>query len=477
MNASIIISSYNRFDRLSGLLNQLYSQTTKYDFKVIVLNDGSNDKRYHSIIDEFPEVKYIHKNQNGGREGYWVCFNNLLNESKKFKSDVLIQLDDDFLLCNNFLDRLLDTYYNLNKTYDVIRFHRGVLKHKNENKPKEHTESGVDGGTLFSHSFLESIFYKIDIKLVKKFYGSGVWEYLNKKIKEGNYNVYHLTNSLVYHLNPIESVMHPKARKQISYKTLNFKNTPGDIKKLSILIVNYNKIEYTKNIINDLFNQIDKDFDIWLVDQNSTQNGTNQFLEEIEDQDNIKLIRNTKNEDLNQVWNYFYKTCTSEYLCFLNNDVRVTNNFVYDTITSLYQNKQIGIAIHVTNNINYTKALNKTKYEILSPKLFQGWDFTIRRSLYRNIPEKLRFFGGDDFLFGIVDNLGYDIGLIYSSPIIHYKEVTQNIDKNKINDIHKEDTKMYKKIIKRFNIKSFSCTYSTNRCNVYPPLEMKLTNL
>jgi hypothetical protein len=250
-------------------------------------------------------------------------------------------------------------------------------------------------------------------------------------------------------------------------------------KTISILVVNYNKIEYTRDIINDLFNQVgNNDFDVWIVDQNSTQKGTECFFEEVKKHDNIKIIKNTKNYDLNRVWNYFYENCSSKYLCFLNNDTRITNNFVSDTVTLLNQNQQVGIAIHVTNNLNYIQALNKLEYEILSPKLFQGWDFTIRRSLYKYIPEELRIFTGDDFLFGVVDDVGYDIGLIYSSPIIHYKEVTRNsCNKEKMAHIYEEDRKMYKKLLNKLNIKSLPNTYSTNKCNIRPLPGMKLIDL
>lgn len=247
-------------------------------------------------------------------------------------------------------------------------------------------------------------------------------------------------------------------------------------KKLTILIVNYNTWEYSKNLISDLLNQNNSDFRICLVDQNSSEDETCDLIKYAVT-NGVYVIQNTINEDLNRVWNLFYDMFDSEYLCFLNSDVRVTNNFVRDTIELLDTLDEVGIAIHTTNNINYMKADPSLTFEILKPKLFQGWDFTIKRSLYKRIPEELRIFGGDDFLFGWVDKMGYEIGLIYSSPILHYKEVTRNKNKTYVNIIHRNDTQEFKKIIKKLNIKSLMATCTTDKCGITPPKNFKLINL
>ena len=49
----------------------------------------------------------------------------------------------------------------------------------------------------------------------------------------------------------------------------------------------------------------------------------------------------------------FKYICDYEYLCYLNNDVIVSSNFIDDTINVLDNNKEIGVVIHVTNNTNY----------------------------------------------------------------------------------------------------------------------------
>lgn len=243
--------------------------------------------------------------------------------------------------------------------------------------------------------------------------------------------------------------------------------------KIGILIVNYNNLNFTKNCIIDIFKQINQNFDLWVVDQNSSEIGTEDFLNEL-DNGLINVVRNNKNYDLNRVWNWFYDECESEYLCFLNNDVRLTNNFTDDIIKIFDLEPQVGAVIHVTNNLNFIKAEQKLNYSILNPPLYQGWDYTVQREAYTKIPDSLRIFGGDDFIFGNLNMKGYKTAMAYSSPIIHYKEKTRINLGNEIHSIQASDNKNYH--IERQKI-GFRHTDTTmgKMSNKYPPNGMVLT--
>ena len=211
-----------------------------------------------------------------------------------------------------------------------------------------------------------------------------------------------------------------------------------EIKKLGIVVVNHNNLQYTKNLIDDLKKQINKNFNVWLVDQASTESGTKEFYDGL-DLDNVFVYKNTTNTDLNRVWNWFYSKANDfEYLCFLNNDIRVTNNFVDDIIKIFDVDQTVGMVIHPTNNENLSKAENKLNYSVLTTPYSQGWDFSIRKKCYNLIPETLRIFGGDDFIFASNIKMGYKIAVANSSPIIHYKEQTR-VKISNIHQIHQED--------------------------------------
>lgn len=63
------------------------------------------------------------------------------------------------------------------------------------------------------------------------------------------------------------------------------------MKNVAIIIVNWNGKKYLKNCLESIKNQIYRDFDIFLVDNNSTDNS----LKIAKGYHNITIIRNDKN--------------------------------------------------------------------------------------------------------------------------------------------------------------------------------------
>jgi glycosyltransferase involved in cell wall biosynthesis len=188
------------------------------------------------------------------------------------------------------------------------------------------------------------------------------------------------------------------------------------MKKLAILIVNINNLQYTKDCIADLRKQTNQDFEITLVDQGSTEEGTSAYLSSIND---LKVIYNGYNKNLNQIWNEFQQQNQNPYLCYLNNDVRLTNNFVSDTIQILEEQPSVGCVVHATNSWRYNQPTN-LEFVFSNRLIKQGWDFTIRREDYETIPAKLKFYFGDDWIFHHLYQRKRKVAVCLSSPIIHY---------------------------------------------------------
>jgi GT2 family glycosyltransferase len=206
---------------------------------------------------------------------------------------------------------------------------------------------------------------------------------------------------------------------------------------IRILVVNLNNKEYTKNCINNLLSQTYENFKLTIVDQNSSEEGTQEFLETLTDS-RINIVRNAENHPLNYVWNWFHQTYNEEILCFLNNDVIITDNFVYDTIEVFNKEPQVGIVVHSTNHENYTVKKTPTEYTIVEPgRNMQGWDYSIRRNLFVTIPEQLKTYCGDDFIFYNLYKQGYDLAYVTSSPMIHFEGQSKKFMKTSgIEDIH-----------------------------------------
>jgi hypothetical protein len=72
-----------------------------------------------------------------------------------------------------------------------------------------------------------------------------------------------------------------------------------------------------------------------------------------------------------------------------------------------------------------------TEYEILERgKYRQGWDISIRKSVWTPIPDNLRIYCGDDFVFENMYKNGYDCAIATSSPIVHYLGQTRKSPHN-----------------------------------------------
>lgn len=230
--------------------------------------------------------------------------------------------------------------------------------------------------------------------------------------------------------------------------------------KIHVLIVNINNLNFTKDLISDILNQTYKDFNLTLIDQNSNESGTKEFFNSLKKYDTFNIVFNSDNIDLNKLWNNFYLNNNEEYLCFLNNDMRITRNFIEDTVTILERDPNVGAVIHATNHLSYKK-VTKLNYIIPTKKVMQGWDFTMRKSCYNLIPEELKVFCGDDFLFQKMYDNNWKLALCTSSPVIHFKGQSYKDLKYKKSDDLNIFRNKYRKGIITFNYKDYSNVYPT----------------
>lgn len=223
----IYISSYNRYEKLINILNQLYSQKSDYSFKVIVMDDGSTDKRYLNLENEFPSAIYLKNEENGGREFYLETINTVFQEIKKYNTLSVIQIDDDFILCDGFIDKLMIKFFQLkekNNSYMGIRYHQfGYVKNTAQEEDFFDTTKkyqNFDGGSLYDIQFLRLFNYE----LIRKEEGNlwHMWGALNSLVKKLGVLVYTMRESLVFHDGNDESKMNPEARKIKKLYTCNF---------------------------------------------------------------------------------------------------------------------------------------------------------------------------------------------------------------------------------------------------------------
>lgn len=200
---------------------------------------------------------------------------------------------------------------------------------------------------------------------------------------------------------------------------------------ISCLIVNLNCLYHTTNLIKDLERQKLKNFDLVVVDQNSTEIGTDIFLNSLEFS-GYTVIKHNYNKPLNKIWNEFVHDSKNPYCAFLNNDIRIPYNFLYDVCSIFDKELDVSCVIHPTNHGGWRTATNTLSYDVLDERTRQGWDFSFRKSEWVNIPECLDFYCGDDFIFENIYKNNKKVAVATSSPIIHLLSQTRKSPLNKV---------------------------------------------
>lgn len=222
----VIISSYNRYDSLINILTQLHKEKTKYKIKIIVLNDGST---MDYDLSNFNDVIILNNDVNYGKKLYWKSVNKLFNESSKYSSHCVIQIDDDFILTDKFITKTINKFFyvkNISNKYVAIRYHTSIDDKKNKNR-WGFGNNWIDGGTIFDINFLKVINFNIDEIPLKRWesnpmISSGVWWKISKIINDSNLLVFETTKSFAKHDGNEISMMNYEIRKTISIKTNNF---------------------------------------------------------------------------------------------------------------------------------------------------------------------------------------------------------------------------------------------------------------
>jgi len=110
--------------------------------------------------------------------------------------------------------------------------------------------------------------------------------------------------------------------------------------KISLLMLNWNGIEFTKNSINSLLSINYPNYEILVLD-NGSQNKEADEIDRIF-KGKIKLIRNRKNVGYAEGMNILCKHTKGKYILFLNNDMKFDKNFLMPLVKVLINDKLVG---------------------------------------------------------------------------------------------------------------------------------------
>ncbi|MDQ3047276.1 MAG: glycosyltransferase family 2 protein, partial [Bacteroidota bacterium] len=107
MNLTVIISTYNRFEKLCLTLEALNKQTT-LDFKVIVMDDGSRDQTVEKCLGIVNNFKYpieVYTQKNAGAS---AAVNHAVS---LVKEGLIVLFDDDILPAPSCLQKHLNHHH------------------------------------------------------------------------------------------------------------------------------------------------------------------------------------------------------------------------------------------------------------------------------------------------------------------------------------------------------------------------------
>lgn len=217
----VVITTYNRPNMLIRLLENIESEKKDFKIKIIVFNDGSDEKYDLSKFD----VTHIKMYPNGGKQKYWVLFNNTFKIIKNIKSKYFIYLPDDVKLVDNFFETVK---YEYEKIKDIKKICLSILTDNRTTRTNWtnfnpiHFDSVIktqwnDLCFISEKKFFDILDYKINPISINRWkknsnLSSGVGEQISILLHNKNYSLYHTKKSMVYH-GDHESLMNYDERK------------------------------------------------------------------------------------------------------------------------------------------------------------------------------------------------------------------------------------------------------------------------
>lgn len=151
------------------------------------------------------------------------------------------------------------------------------------------------------------------------------------------------------------------------------------IMDVSIIIVNYNTLQLTRNCINSVFDKTKGlEFEVILVD-NASSDGSKEYFEKDE---RIKYIYNSKNVGFGRANNLGYKYAKGDYIFLLNSDTLLLNNAIYELISFMNNRPEVAICGGQLFNSDMKKC---NSYGLLLPSIKQELDTLLRNCISKRL--------------------------------------------------------------------------------------------
>ncbi|MDP4143933.1 MAG: glycosyltransferase family 2 protein [Bacillota bacterium] len=112
---------------------------------------------------------------------------------------------------------------------------------------------------------------------------------------------------------------------------------------LSVIIVNWNTRELLKDCIDSIYQNTQGDFDIFVVDNNSSDGSCEMLKEEFSDKNNLNIIENKDNKGFAAANNQAIRLSNANAVLLLNPDTIVHKNVIFECYNQLMGDEKLGV--------------------------------------------------------------------------------------------------------------------------------------
>lgn len=367
---SVIVPMYNTKEKyLKELLDSLINQT--YTNWELCLADGSEEKKEYvePLIMQDKRIKYKFLNANKG-----ISENS--NEALKLATgDYIALLDHDDILPIFSLYEIVKVINN-NKEAEFIYTDEDKLLEEKENRIGPHFKQDFAPDTLMSYNYIchFSIFKKSLMEKLggfrKEFDGSQDYDLIFRAVEQAN-QIIHIPKILYHWRMNADSVALSSEAKPYAYEAAkkaiasHLERTGVKAKvedaqiiglykinyevigkpKVSIIILNKDHKKDLKRCIDSIINNTTySNYEIIIVENNSTTKEIFKYYEELKKNEKIKII-NYKEKGFNysKLNNFGVKNATGDYIVLLNNDTEIITPNWLEVMLGNCQREDVGI--------------------------------------------------------------------------------------------------------------------------------------
>lgn len=112
--------------------------------------------------------------------------------------------------------------------------------------------------------------------------------------------------------------------------------------KVSVVVLNYNGVNYVKRCLESLFKNSYGNFEVIFVDNNSPDKSVEIAKQLFKNESRLKIIENKQNLGFSVGNNIGFKASNAKYVIALNNDTEVQNNFIKTLVDMAESDQKVG---------------------------------------------------------------------------------------------------------------------------------------